>query len=363
MKRFRIGVLTSGGDCPGLNAAIRAVVCSAELLGWEVYGFIDGFEGLISPVRYQILHEEDTQGIVALGGTILGTTNRGRFTTKTGIGEVLRLPKHLIDEVKETLEGLEIGALICVGGDGSLTAAQQLYEERVPIVGVPKTIDNDLSATDYSFGFYSAVEFVCRAMDRLRTTAASHRRVMVVEVMGRYTGWIALYGGLAGGANVILIPEIPFEYEKIAYHIRRRIAEGSHQTMIVVAEGAHPKEEQYYILEEEVNLKKEVRFGGIGRHLEKVIMKITGQETRAVVLGHLQRGGEPTAFDRNLGMMFGAAAVDLIREKRFGYMVSYRNGKIGSVPIYEAIKELKKVDLNCSEIKTARALGISFGCE
>ncbi|QSR87527.1 ATP-dependent 6-phosphofructokinase [Candidatus Methylacidiphilum infernorum] len=363
MKRYRIGVLTSGGDCPGLNAAIRAVVCSASLLGWEVFGFIDGFEGLISPVRYQILNEEDTQGIISLGGTILGTTNRGRFTTKTGIGEVMRLPAHLIDEVKETLEGLGIGAIICIGGDGSLTAAQQLYEEGVPIVGVPKTIDNDLSATDYTFGFYSAVEFVCRSLDRLRTTAASHRRVMIVEVMGRYTGWIALYGGLAGGANLILIPEIPFEYSKIAYQVRKRIAEGNFQTMIVVAEGARPKEDPYYVVEEGKERPGEPRLGGVSRQLERVIHQMTGQDTRAVVLGHLQRGGEPTAFDRNLGMMFGAAAVGLIREKRFGYMVSYREGKIGSVPILEAIKELKKVDVHCPEIQTARAMGISFGEE
>ena len=216
MHRFRIGVLTSGGDCPGLNAVIRAAVASAHTLGWEVLGFIDGYEGLLSPVNYKILTLENTQGIMPIGGTIIGTTNRGRFVAKQGLGEKALIPQPIIDEAKKTLQDLGVRALICIGGDGSLTTADQLFENGVQVVGVPKTIDNDLSATATTFGFDSAVQCVADALDRLHTTAASHKRVMVLEVMGRHAGWIALHGGLAGGADVILIPEIPFSYERLA---------------------------------------------------------------------------------------------------------------------------------------------------
>lgn len=363
MAAFRVGILTSGGDCPGLNAVIRAVVAASSQRGWEVFGFIDGFEGLLSPVRYRILEELATVGIARLGGTILGTTNRGRFATRVGVGEVRQIPKTVIDEVWETVEGLHIGGLICIGGDGSLTAAQQLSEAGLPIVGVPKTIDNDISATSISFGFYSAVEFVTQALDRLRSTAISHRRVMVVEVMGRYAGWIALFGGLAGGADVILLPEIPFHYEKIAHEVRKRVAEGALQTMIVVAEGARPADGQLVTQEDdtEKGLAGEIRLGGIGRHVAGMIQRLTGRESREVVLGHLQRGGPPTALDRNLGMLFGVAAVRLVEEKRFGEMVSFCNERVGSVPIREAVRQTKTVPPDCEELAAARAIGIAFG--
>src|SRR5476651_1646642 len=236
-----MGVLTSGGDCPGLNAVIRAAVASAHTLGWEVLGFIDGYEGLLSPVNYRILTLENTQGIMPSGGTIIGTTNRGRFVAKQGLGETAMIPQPIIDEAKKTLQDLGVRALICIGGDGSLTTADQLFENGVPVVGVPKTIDNDLSATATTFGFDSAVQCVADALDRLHTTAASHKRVMVLEVMGRHAGWIALHGGFAGGADAILIPEIPFSYQRLCAHVEQRMSGAEASTLIVVAEGAAPK--------------------------------------------------------------------------------------------------------------------------
>src|SRR5271163_3585253 len=236
-----MGVLTSGGDCPGLNAVIRAAVASAHTLGWEVLGFIDGYEGLLSPVNYKILTLENTQGIMPIGGTIIGTTNRGRFVAKSGMGAKAQIPQPIIDEAKKTIHDLGVKALICIGGDGSLTTADQLFENGVPVVGVPKTIGNDLSATATTFGFDSAVQCVADALDRLHTTAASHKRVMVLEVMGRHAGWIALYGGLAGNADVIFIPEIPFSYEKLATHVEKRMSSGYPSTIIVVAEGTMAK--------------------------------------------------------------------------------------------------------------------------
>jgi len=295
VHRFRIGVLTSGGDCPGLNAVIRATVASAHTLGWEVLGFIDGYEGLLSPVNYKILTVDNTQGIAATGGTIIGTTNKGRFVAKSGLGEKAMIPQPIIDEAKKTLNDLGVRALICIGGDGSLTTADQLFENDVPVVGVPKTIDNDLSATATTFGFDSAVQCVADALDRLHTTAASHKRVMVLEVMGRHAGWIALYGGLAGNADVILIPEIPFSYEKLATHVEKRMASGAASTLIVVAEGA--KDPGGEVLTLDGVTKGEVRLGGIGAQVAAEIMARTNRETRTVVLGHLQRGGAPTTQD------------------------------------------------------------------
>ena len=359
MHRFRIGVLTSGGDCPGLNAVIRAVVASAHTLGWEVLGFIDGYEGLLSPVNYRILTVENTQGIMSIGGTIIGTTNRGRFVAKSGHGEKAMIPQPIIDEAKKTLEDLGVRALICVGGDGSLTTADQLFENNVPVVGVPKTIDNDLSATATTFGFDSAVQCVADALDRLHTTAASHKRVMVLEVMGRHAGWIALYGGVAGNADVILIPEIPFSYERLAAHVEKRMSSGAASTLIVVAEGATATGGEISTLEGET--KGEVRLGGIGSQVAAEIAKRTNRETRTVVLGHLQRGGAPTTQDRNLGTRFGVGAVQLIQEKKFGHMVSYLNYQIGAVTIKEAVGQIKRVPPEGQMVKTARAVGVSFG--
>jgi phosphofructokinase-like protein len=359
VQRFRIGVLTSGGDCPGLNAVIRATVSSADTLGWEVLGFIDGYEGLLSPVSYKILTKENTTGIMAVGGTIIGTTNRGRFAAKSGHGEKAMIPQPIIDEAKRTLEGLGVGALVCIGGDGSLTTADQLFENGVPVVGVPKTIDNDLSATAMTFGFDSAVQCVADALDRLHTTAASHKRVMVLEVMGRYAGWIALHGGLSGGADAILIPEIPFSHERLATFVQERMSGGAHATLIVVAEGASSQGSTYSTLEG--TSAGEKRLGGIGAQVAHEIITRTGRETRIVVLGHLQRGGAPTTLDRILGTRFGVGAVKMIEEQKFGHMVSYLNYQIGAVSIKEAVGQLKQVPPDGQMVEAARAIGISFG--
>ncbi len=238
MPKTRIGVLTSGGDCPGLNAVIRGVCRAADKLDWEVIGFRDGYEGLLPPGDYFTLDRRNTSGIMHLGGTILGTTNRGHFVAKVGAGDKAAIPQEIIDQAKQTFHNLGLTALVCIGGDGSLSTALQLFENGIPVIGVPKTIDNDLEATAMTFGFDSAVACVADALDRLHTTATSHKRVMVLEVMGRNAGWIALHGGLAGGADVILIPEIPFSVEKVAEEVLRREKEGAKSTMIVVAEGA-----------------------------------------------------------------------------------------------------------------------------
>jgi len=351
--------LTSGGDCPGLNAVIRATVASAHTLGWEVLGFIDGYEGLLSPINYKVLTLENTEGIMAIGGTIIGTTNRGRFVAKSGHGEKAQIPQPIIDEAKKTLQDLGVRALICIGGDGSLTTADQLFENDVPVVGVPKTIDNDLSATAMTFGFDSAVQCVADALDRLHTTAASHKRVMILEVMGRYAGWIALHGGLSGAADAILIPEIPFSYERLAAHVDKRMSGGASSTLIVVAEGACPQGGDYATLEGATAGEK--RLGGIGSQVAHEIMERTGRETRAVVLGHLQRGGAPTTLDRILGTRFGVGAVQLIQEKKFGHMVSYLNYQISGVPIKEAVGQLKRVPPDGQMVQTAQAVGVSFG--
>lgn len=357
---MRIGVLTSGGDCPGLNAVIRATVTSAATLGWEVYGFIDGYEGLLEPVNYKILTPENTAGIMAIGGTILGTTNKGRFVAKSGHGEKALIPQPIMDEARKTLTDLKIDALVCIGGDGSLSTADQLHANNVPVVGVPKTIDNDISATAMTFGFDSAVQCVADALDRLHTTAASHKRVMVLEVMGRYAGWIALHGGLSGGADAILIPEIPFSYDKLTDFVEKRMASGAPSTLIVVAEGARAEGGDYATVEG-AHGAGEKRLGGIGSQVADEISKRTPRETRTVVLGHLQRGGNPTTLDRILGTRFGVGAVQLIKEKKFGQMVSYLNYQIGAVSISEAVGQLKRVPPEGQMVQTARAIGICFG--
>ncbi len=318
----RIGVLTSGGDCPGLNAVLRGVVLAAEKLGWDVVGFRDGFEGLLPPGNHMILDRKSTDGIMALGGTIIGTTNRGHFVAKTGAGDRTVAPAHVIADAKKILGELQVKALIIIGGDGSLVTALQLQEAGINCIGVPKTIDNDLEATAITFGFDSAVDVVVDALDRLHTTATSHRRVMVVEVMGRHTGWIALHGGIAGGADVILIPEIPFDYDKIASAIKAREAAGYLGTVVVVAEGARPKRGEQIKRDVEAG---EFRLGGIGEIVAHEIARRTGKETRCCVLGHLQRGGAPTTLDRILATRFGVKAVQLANEGHFGSMVSYQN--------------------------------------
>ena len=358
MHTHRIGVLTGGGDCPGLNAVLRGVTKAAEELGWQVIGFLDGFEGLLPPARYIVLDHSRTHGIMQQGGTILGTTSRGHFVVKVGAGEKTQVPAEIIEKVRQTMADLEIDGLIVVGGDGSLTTALQLQEAGFSIIGVPKTIDNDLEATSMTFGFDSAVACVADALDRLHSTAMSHSRVMVVEVMGRHAGWIALFGGIVGGADIILLPEIPFEWEKVAHAVRHRDAVGYKCTLIVVAEGAKPKDgEQSY----HHNADGEHRLGGIGENVTAEVAGRTGKESRCCVLGHLQRGGAPTTLDRLLGTQFGLKAVQLMDEGKFGSMVSYQNNEVLDAPIADAVNRLKLVDPNHQLVKTARAIGISFG--
>ncbi len=357
-NKKRIGILTSGGDCPGLNAVLHGAVKAANKLGWEVIGFRDGFEGLLPPMDYTILDETVTNGIMQLGGTILGTTNKGHFVAKVAGGDRTVIPSEVIGKARRTMQELNLEALITIGGDGSLTTSQQLFEAGFPVIGVPKTIDNDLEATAMTFGFDSAVACVTDALDRLHTTARSHKRLMVLEVMGRHAGWIALYGGLAGGADVILIPEIPYDYEKVAEVIRQRDAKGHLSTMIVVAEGAKPKDGQQMVRQLAMG---EYKLGGVGETVAREISNRTGKETRTCVLGHLQRGGAPTSLDRILGTRFGVQAVNLVKEQKFGYMVSYQNYHIMSVPIAEAVHRLRLVPPTGQLVETARAVDIAFG--
>lgn len=357
----RIGIVTGGGDCPGLNAVIRAVAKAGAKRGWETVGFLGGYDGILEPQRFMPLDYQKLSGLLTRGGTILGTANRGRFSAKVGHGENRRLPQELIDGVKAGMEKLDLQALVSIGGDGSLSIAQQLYEGGVPLVGVPKTIDNDLEGTLLTFGFDSAVACATDALDRLHTTAESHNRLMVLEVMGRYAGWIALYAGVAGGADVILIPEIPFNYESICAKIKEREKkEDKHFTLIIAAEGAKEKGGQFVTAAEQV-ANREARLGGIGNVVAAELEKRTGKEARVCVLGHLQRGGCPTNFDRVLCSLFGAEAVELIAARQFGYMVAYQGSQVSSVKISEAVGCLKTVPPTGGVSRTARALGICFG--
>src|SRR5213595_2074876 len=358
MTKSRIGVLTSGGDCPGLNAVIRGVVLAADTLGWEVIGFLDGFEGLLPPGNYKILKRRDTAGIMPRGGTIIGTTNRGHFVAKVGAGERIDVDDDVIADAREVLRSLRVDGLIIVGGDGSMATAQQLQDAGINCIGVPKTIDNDLEATAMTFGFDSAVATVMDALDRLYTTATSHKRAIVVEVMGRHAGWIALHGGLAGGADVILIPEIPFDFDRVAEAIRTRDAAGDLSSLVVVAEGARPKDGQQVKRDTKDG---EFRLGGIGDIVAHEIAARTGKETRTCVLGHLQRGGAPTTLDRILGTRFGVKAVQLVNEGHFGSMVSYQNYQVRHVPIADAVNRLRLVPPNGEMVQTARDVEISFG--
>ena len=356
----RIGIVTGGGDCPGLNAVIRAVSKAAARRGWEAIGFLGGYEGMLDPPQYRSLSYHEMGGLLTRGGTILGTANRGRFSAKVGHGESRALPQELIDGVKATMERMSICGLVSIGGDGSLTIAQQLFEGGVPIVGVPKTIDNDLRGTTFTFGFDSAVACATDALDRLHTTAESHNRVIVLEVMGRYAGWIAIYAGVAGGADVILIPEIPFTYESVCAKAREREQSGRHFTIIVAAEGAKEKDGGFVVAAGQQE-NREARLGGVGAVVAAEVEKRTGKESRACVLGHLQRGGSPTNFDRALCSMYGARAVELIADGQYGRMAAFQASGISDVKISEAIGELKTVPPDGGLARTARALGISLG--
>jgi len=361
----KIAISTGGGDAPGLNAVIRAAALSAIKRGWEVYGVRDGFHGLLLPEEYPDgglipLTRERVSGITHLGGTILGTSNRNNPMRYPIIG-----PDGNIEEVDRTDEIVRsfrlhhIDALITVGGDGSLAIADVLAKKGMHLISVPKTIDNDLDKTDVTFGFDTAVGFATEALDRLHSTAASHGRVMVVEVMGRYAGWIALHSGVAGSADVILIPEKPYDIHKVVEKIKERDARGNKFTIVVVAEGATPIGGGTSVLEHEAG--KAERLGGVGEKVAADIHAISGKETRLVVLGHLLRGGSPTSFDRLTALRFGAAAVRGLEEGRFGVMVALDPPHVKYVPIEDAIGKMKMVPLDSDIVLTAHDLGISFG--
>lgn len=356
--KSRIGVLTSGGDCPGLNAVLRGVALAAEKHGFEVLGFLDGFEGLLPPGRFKVLDRRSTSGIMPRGGTIIGTTNRGHFVAKVGAGDKTVVASEVIEEARRVLADHRVEALIIVGGDGSMTTALQLQEAGINCIGVPKTIDNDLEATAMTFGFDSAVATVMDACDRLHTTATSHKRVMILEVMGRHAGWIALHGGIAGGAHVILIPEIKFHYDRICEAVHMRDVHGSVYSLIVVAEGACAAEGQPVVRQVATG---ENRYGGIGYVVASEIAARSGKETRCTVLGHLQRGGAPTTLDRILGTRFGVKAANMVAEKQFGSMVSYQNYQVHHVPIADAVNRLRLVPPDSQIVQTARDVEISFG--
>jgi phosphofructokinase-like protein len=357
---MKIAIATGGGDCPGLNAVIRAVAKAASKRGWETVGIIGGYAGLLEPQSVIPLDYSSLGGLLTRGGTILGTANKGRFSAKTGHGENRGLPAELLEETKAGMDKLGIDALVSIGGDGSLTIAQQMHEHGIPIIGVPKTIDNDLDGTLFTFGFDSAVACATDALDRLHSTAESHERVMVLEVMGRYAGWIALFAGVAGGADVILLPEIPFSYETICEKIRQREQQGRHFTMVVAAEGAREKDGGF-VTSAGQEENREARLGGIGAVVAEEIGKRSGKEARACVLGHLQRGGSPTPFDRVLCSLFGAHAVELIASDKLGRMVAWQGSQITDIPLSDAVGRLKTVPLDSNLIRTARALGISLG--
>jgi len=354
----RVGVLTGGGDAPGLNAVIRAVVKAAWNEGIGCVGLEDSFDGLIEPNRSRLLTPRDVTGIQRFGGTILGTTNRGNPFAYPGKGDegAIDYSRRVID----TFYKLGLDALVVIGGDGTLAIAYEFHKLGLPIVGVPKTIDNDICCTTNCFGFDSAVSLATDAIDRLHTTAQSHRRVMVVEVMGRYAGWIALYAGVAGGADVILIPEIPFDLDRAAAHVRQREEWGARFSIVVAAEGAAPLGGKVSLLQEARTGFVE-RLGGIGHQVAEGLETLTGKETRCVVLGHLQRGGMPTSFDRQLATRFGGKAVELLREGVFGTMVASHPPDIVSVPLEHVVGKIKTVPPEWDLVRTARAIGISFG--
>ena len=358
----RIGVLTGGGDCPGLNAVIRAVTKSAITEGLEVFGVEDGFLGLLED-RVRPLDWNQVSNILTLGGTILGTTNKANpFAMPVRKGGKL-VEQDQSDRVLRTLRRRRLDGLVTIGGDGTQSCAARLAEKGVPVVGVPKTIDNDVAGTELTFGFDTAVATATDALDRLHTTASSHHRVMVLEVMGRNAGWIALHSGLAGGADVILIPEIAHRLDCIAKAIAKRKKRGKHFSLIVVAEGVRLEEGTQVIRDDVSDSFERVRLGGVGPVLADRIEEKTGRESRAVVLGHIQRGGSPTAFDRVLATQFGHAAAELILAGRWNRMAAIRAGRISSVPIKTPDGKQRRIPRNHPLLRTARHIGVSFGDE
>ncbi len=361
----RIAINTGGGDAPGLNAVIRAAVLSALNRGWECTGIRDGYNGLMSPEEHpdggvMRLTPKTVSGITHLGGTILGTTNRGnplKYPTRDANGQLVERDRS--DEILAAFRKHGLDALIAIGGDGSLSIAHAFFKKGLPVIGVPKTIDNDLDKTVITFGFDTAVSFATECLDRLHSTAEAHRRIMVVEVMGRYAGWIALNAGVSGSADAILIPEIPYDINAVGLTILEREKQGRQFAIVVVAEGATPKGGTVSVVEREAG--KAERLGGIGETVAKQLQSLTGKETRAVVLGHLLRGGTPTTFDRLISLRFGAAAVRGVAEGQYGKMVALDPPTVRYVPMEQATRRMKRVPPDCDTILTARDLGICFG--
>jgi 6-phosphofructokinase 1 len=365
-KIKKIAINTGGGDAPGLNAVIRAAVLSALNRGWECWGIRDGYNGLMIPEDYPDdqglikLTQERVRGITHLGGTILGTTNKGnplRYPTLGEDGTIYE--KDRSDEIIAAFKKHNFDALIAIGGDGSLTIANALFKKGLPVIGVPKTIDNDLDQTVITFGFDTAVSFATECLDRLHSTAQAHNRVMVVEVMGRYAGWIAMNAGISGTADVILIPEIPYDMAKVAAKIEEREKRGWHFSIVVVAEGARPRDGTVSVLEKEVGRAE--RLGGIGEKVAAELHQLADKEVRTVVLGHLLRGGTPTTFDRLLALRFGAAAIRALEKGHIGEMVALDPPTVRHVPLEQATSRMKLVPLDCDTLLTGRDLGICFG--
>jgi phosphofructokinase-like protein len=358
----RIGVLTGGGDAPGLNAVIRAVVKTAtSVYGWNVVGIESGFEGLLGDTHTRPLGCDDVRGLLPRGGTILGSANRGHFAARIEDGKYVR-DEEVFQEAILNFKRLGLDALIVLGGEGSQLIAYQFSLLGIPVVGVPKTIDNDLVGTDLTFGFDTALDIATEAIDRLHTTAESHNRIILVEVMGRHVGWIALQSGVAGGADVILIPEIPFYIEKAAAKIQQREAEGRRFSIIVVSEGAKPAGGDA-VYADRGGKDRIARLGGIAEQVGAGISDLTGKESRVVVLGHLQRGGTPTAFDRMLATCYGSAAVRAVAQGKFGHMVSWNCNTITTIALSECVQAIKVVPSNHYLIGAARDLSISFAGE
>lgn len=365
MKIKRIAISTGGGDAPGLNAVIRAVVLAANQRGWECVGIRDGYNGLLMPEQFPqggliALNRDSVRGITHLGGTILGTTNRGNplhypVLNEAGVYEEV----DRSDELVARFQAAGLDALIAIGGDGSLEIAYALAQKGLTVIGVPKTIDNDLDKTVATFGFHTAVAFATECIDRLHSTAESHQRVIVVEVMGRYAGWIALDSGVAGSADVILIPEIPYDINKVAEKIKERDHLGREFSIVVVAEGARPVGGNFIIQGKAIGQAE--RLGGVGQQVATALETLTGKETRVVVLGHLLRGGRPTAYDRLISLRFGAAAVRALAEVQSGIMVALDPPNVNYVPLAKVAGRMKQVPLDCDTILTARDLGVSFG--